>query len=150
VLHAGGHRRVDQHVLATGVGYTPLRPATYFRAVVTTPARFIASGRWGGNAAGGRAAFIDPTDVGLVALSRSDPGSHRACGRDRPRPNPHNAGGMAGRRRPEFAGPPITSSLGFDQMEILPGLEGELGSPVAFSHGLSVSARMPLTMRWRP
>ena len=34
--------------------------------------------------------------------------------------------------------------------KIVPGLGAELGSPVAFSHGLSVSARMPLTMRRRP
>jgi hypothetical protein len=34
--------------------------------------------------------------------------------------------------------------------KIVPGLGAELGSPVAFSHGVSVSARMPLTMRWRP
>ena len=34
--------------------------------------------------------------------------------------------------------------------QVVPGLRAELGSPVAFSHGLAVSARMPLTMRWRP
>jgi len=71
------HTEIERHVLATGVGYTLLRPATYFRAVVTTPARFIASGRWGGNTAGGRAAFIDPTDVGLVAARvLRNPSSH--------------------------------------------------------------------------
>jgi len=32
------HTEIERHVLATGVGYTLLRPATYFRAVVTTPA----------------------------------------------------------------------------------------------------------------
>jgi hypothetical protein len=34
--------------------------------------------------------------------------------------------------------------------KIVPGLGAELGSPVAVGHGLSVSARMPLTMRRRP
>lgn len=51
----------------SGLAATILRPATYFTAVAIATAPFREAAVWGGATDGGRAAFIDPADVGVYA-----------------------------------------------------------------------------------
>jgi NAD(P)H dehydrogenase (quinone) len=63
------HRAIEKHLGTAAIEHTVIRPATFIDAIAAIAAGFIPTDAWGGNTAGGRAAFVDTRDVAEVAAA---------------------------------------------------------------------------------
>jgi len=76
------HHRVEQHLFATGLRWTVLRPGFFAQNVATAYRQdIVRDGRLHVPAGQGRVAFIDVRDLGDLAASvLADPGPHEGAG----------------------------------------------------------------------
>jgi uncharacterized protein YbjT (DUF2867 family) len=74
----GIHRAIEKHLATAGIPHTVIRPTTFTDAIAAIAAGFIPKDAWGGNTAGGKAAFTDIRDVAEVAATvlAEGPGAH--------------------------------------------------------------------------
>jgi uncharacterized protein YbjT (DUF2867 family) len=63
------HRAIEKHLGTAAIEHTVIRPATFIDAIAAIAAGFIPTDAWGGNTAGGRAAFVDIRDVAELAAA---------------------------------------------------------------------------------
>jgi NAD(P)H dehydrogenase (quinone) len=77
----GIHRAIEDRLSSAGIPCTVIRPTTYIDAIVAIAAGFIPRDAWGGNTAGGRAAFVDIRDVAEVAAAVLAEGPNAHAGR---------------------------------------------------------------------
>lgn len=76
------HHRIERHLMASGIGWTMLRPGFFAQNLTTAYARDIREDdRLHVPAGGGKVAFVDTRDVGeLAALILQDPTGHHGKG----------------------------------------------------------------------
>lgn len=77
-VFARSHADIDDHLAASGLEYTILRPAGFMQTHLWPVATIRSEGRWYGMTGDGAAAFIDASDVAAAAAAALvDPSSSR-------------------------------------------------------------------------
>jgi NAD(P)H dehydrogenase (quinone) len=75
------HTEIDSYLATTGVAATVLRPTIFTDGIVTTAAKSVPFGGWGGHAGAGRVALIDSRDVAAVSAVILTDGPQRHAGK---------------------------------------------------------------------